>query len=91
MVEMTPSFNCIRCGEPFLRGRLGRPAVFCGRTCRQRYHEQKRLFAELEFELHRSLLREAFQRGLLLPLISAARGDSSHSENAKAPDPRAEG
>lgn len=91
MVEMTPSFNCIRCGEPFLRGRLGRPALYCSQTCRQRTAEARRTLAELSMTLHRSLLAAAFQRGLLLPLLQAAGGDSSPAENSSAPDPKAEG
>jgi hypothetical protein len=79
MVEMGPSRDCLRCGETFLLGRLGRKARYCSATCRQRDHERHRFMTELTLELHRSLLTAAFQRGLLLPLLRAGSGDTSQT------------
>jgi hypothetical protein len=92
MVKMGPSAHCIRCGEPFMQGRLGRKAVYCGRTCRQRAHEEHRIRTLLAYELHRSLVGAAFQRGLLLPLLRARSGDTSQTENNDlAPGPETGG
>jgi hypothetical protein len=71
MVEMTPSFNCIRCGEPFLRGRLGRPALYCSANCRTRQYEDRRALGLLA-----PLLEQATaQRN------KAARGETSRTES----------
>ena len=64
-----------------MQGRLGRKAVYCSSTCKQRAHESRLTYAFLAFELHRSLLAAAFQRGLLLPLLQAASRDTSQTEN----------
>lgn len=95
MNMLGPSRDCLRCGETFLLGRLGRPAQYCSQTCRQRDHERRRVMTELTLELHRSLLGAALQRGLLLPLLRAASGDTSRTQyeagHDSAPDPQARG
>lgn len=82
MVLMGPSGHCARCGEPFMRARLGRPGLYCGRTCRQRHHEERRAAAHMAVELHRYLLSAAYRHNLLLPLIQAARGDTSQTKKS---------
>lgn len=97
-VMLGPSRDCLRCGTTFLLGRLGRPAVYCSRNCRQRDHERRRIMTEGVIELYRLLLVQAFHCGLLLPLLRAASGDTSRTQyaaegpgNATAPDREAEG
>jgi hypothetical protein len=41
-VKMGPSRECVRCGEPFMQGRLGRKALYCSRSCRSRAYEERR-------------------------------------------------
>jgi hypothetical protein len=77
MVEMGPSRDCLRCGETFLLGRLGRKAQYCSPLCRRKDHDRRILMTELAIELHRLLLQAALQRRLLLPLLRAASGDTS--------------
>lgn len=81
MVKLTPAFDCLRCGTTFLRGRLGRPALYCSRTCRQRHHEELRILRQVYLSLQVALLQEAAQQGILLPLLQAAARDTTQAKD----------
>lgn len=53
MVIITPSRTCAwkKCGNPFLPSRIGRPSLYCSRTCRQRVYEERRALRGLLEEL----------------------------------------
>jgi hypothetical protein len=100
MTEMLgPSRDCIRCGETFLLGRLGRKALYCSRNCRQRTYEDRRALALLAPMLTASPGYAPKKRR-----SPAASGDKSRPQagkkavtkaddhgNDSAPDPKAEG
>jgi hypothetical protein len=75
---MGPSRDCIRCGETFLLGRLGRKALYCGRDCRQRAYEDRRALGLLAGVLRTTpgYAGNKPQRG------EAASGDKSRAPQA---------
>jgi hypothetical protein len=59
-----PSGVCAWCGEPFARNRVGRPAQFCKRGCRQRHYEEQRALRAI---------KEKIAQGALPDFVTDAR------------------